>query len=207
MKLKLYMHLYKIIVTYLFISVHSSVSSVKRKLQSNLNIVYLHSNWFFWKTQPKQKVFLEKVTFLWKSGHEMTFLQYTANPFQRKFSLQANDLLINTCLKKKPNHKKLSREGLRYLYSVLFLMRNENVILTSTNSWRLPLPAVIAKKQHALDSRDGFVVVMSDWTNLCLTEGWCDVEHTQSKYRPSIPLGDWLFSPSFTLSFSTSWIH
>lgn len=41
------MHLYKIIVTHLFISVHLSVSSVKRKLQSNLNVPYLHSNWLF----------------------------------------------------------------------------------------------------------------------------------------------------------------
>lgn len=54
----------------------------------------------------------------------------------------------------------------RYLYAVLFLIRDDNVILTSTNSWRLPLPAVTAKKQHALDSGHGFVVVMSDWTNL-----------------------------------------
>lgn len=36
MKFKSYMHLYKIIATYLFISVHLSVSPVKRKLQSNL---------------------------------------------------------------------------------------------------------------------------------------------------------------------------
>lgn len=61
MKFKLYMHLYKIIVTYLFISVHSSVSSVKRKLQSNLNVLYLHSNCYS-ENQPKQKVFPVKVT-------------------------------------------------------------------------------------------------------------------------------------------------
>jgi len=48
MKFKLYVHiLYKIIVPHSFISVHSSVSSVKRKLQSKLNIHYLHSNWLF----------------------------------------------------------------------------------------------------------------------------------------------------------------
>lgn len=60
-KFKLYMPLYKIIVTYLFISVHSSVSSVKRTFQSNLNVLYLHSNCYS-ETQPKQKVFLVKVT-------------------------------------------------------------------------------------------------------------------------------------------------
>lgn len=54
------MHLYKIIVTYLFISVPSSVSSVKTKLQSNLNVLHLHSNCYS-ETQPKQKVFLVKV--------------------------------------------------------------------------------------------------------------------------------------------------
>lgn len=30
----------------------------------------------------------------------MTFLQYTANPFQQKSSVQANDLFINMCLEK-----------------------------------------------------------------------------------------------------------
>lgn len=140
----------------------------------------------------------------------MTFLQ---NPFQQKFSLQANDLFINTCLKKisitKSYQGKCKKAPLKFEIPIWCVAFNErqNVILTSKNSWRFPLPAVIAKKQHALSSGHGFAVVMSDWTTLFLTGGWCDVEHNQSKYRLFIPLGDWLFSPSSTLSSSTSWIH
>lgn len=80
-------------------------------------------------------------------------------------------------LKKKINHKKALKgsvrkhlASLRGLYAVLFLMRDGNVILTTTAE-RLPLPVVVAKEQHALDSVHGFVVVMSDWTNLCFADG------------------------------------
>lgn len=65
----------------------------------------------------------------------MTFLQFTANPFQQKFSLQANDLFINICFEKKNLSQKAMKgivrkhlSSLRYLCAVLFLMRDKNVI-------------------------------------------------------------------------------
>lgn len=212
-KFKWYMHrFFKIVVTYLFISVHSSVSSVKRKLQSSLNIHCLHSNWLFWKTQPKQKILLEKTNFEGRVGTTWPSYNVLQIPFSRNFLCKLMIFFFYHHLYKsitKSYKGRCKKKPLKFkiLHAVLLLRRNEKVILISNNSWRLTLPVVTGKNWHALDSGHGFGEVTSDRTDPCPTDSSCDAEHTQSRCPSPIPFGDWLgFFSSFTLGSST-WIR